>query len=739
MKKSMAFFLAVLFILISFTGQAKTVLADDQGGTEEYRPIDVVLVIDTSGSMQTSDSEQMVLRAMQMFINMMPVADSRVAVVGFNQDARVYSEAGGQPGFVKMEELADLDALKGTVRAISYDGDTAVGNGLLAAADLFRNNPRDGAEKAIVLFSDGVDDLEAQFNAQVKYQKAQDNLTESVVWASQNNCPIYPIGFNYMLDDGKNSLGNTGIDKLNFVAQKSGGYTTEVNTLDDIETTFVDILANICKLKYTELQEVPGDGQYHEVPVNVPAGVVEMNIRINCGTEDALTNGDIGLIDPQGQSIELKTGSKVRFETEKTAVSIKVLSPEPGNYTLTLDKITGEDIKIGFLNHYQIGMTASLGVPAGNPPNLGYAGDTIEIQAVLTDHNGQPASENYYEDVTTAEAMVTSRQGNTGTQVIPLTYQNGMLRGSFQADGLAAADISVLVQTEAYTKSADLVLINGNHPMGLTGIQIPDQTVNVRKTVTVPDIYSVVTDEEGDPITAAVTEISDPDVLTAEIRDDTLEITGVKWGSAAVTVTYTDEQNNTEEMTFAVKVNDPLKIALLTMIPVIIALAVLAAVLIGLANAKRITGVFQVGPVTLSSGGMNWTIGRPTTLRAVVATRGRKTKLRHFMSKYAANTVNQPYVTDDQRNALNAVLGAGGLRSEINGILDQIILEGTAFGKKGFTLIIPKGLPVRFGNLEEGKEVKVRISGIRQIVLDIKPENSQNALRVTIQYNQSGR
>ncbi len=109
------------------------------------------------------------------------------------------------------------------------------------------------------------------------------------------------------------------------------------------------------------------------------------------------------------------------------------------------------------------------------------------------------------------------------------------------------------------------------------------------------------------------------------------------------------------------------------------------------------------------------------------------------MSKYAANTVNQPYVTDDQRNALNAVLGAGGLRSEINGILDQIILEGTAFGKKGFTLIIPKGLPVRFGNLEEGKEVKVRISGIRQIVLDIKPENSQNALRVTIQYNQSGR
>lgn len=92
-KRIIAFLLGILLSTLFVTD----CFAKEVENEKIYKPLDLVVVIDSSGSMNTSDTSRTALDAVRMLVNMMPAKDSRVGIVGFNTEAK-YSLQGTTQG-----------------------------------------------------------------------------------------------------------------------------------------------------------------------------------------------------------------------------------------------------------------------------------------------------------------------------------------------------------------------------------------------------------------------------------------------------------------------------------------------------------------------------------------------------------------------------------------------------------------------------------------------------------------
>ena len=399
-----------------------------------------------------------------------------------------------------MSDLSSVDQIHYFTEnnAIKEGADTAIGNGLKKATTLFEQSGRNAmeADRAIVLFTDGVDDLPKK----KQRKKNASNLEAAISWAAENNCPIYSVGFNYKLDDGKDSIDDNGIEKLERIAFETGGVEKTVTTLSEIEDQFSDILASICQLRYNVIRDIPGDGGRYEIPIQVTSGVVEMNIRIASETNDAVANGSITMLDPGMKPVNIMNSAYVRYDVERRAVSVKMIDPEKGKWTLILEGITGQDVSIGLLNHYSLELRTTMEVTSSDSKreaNEVFDGDTVRIVSQLFDKN-QPASDDYYDDITSA-IMAVEEEGEK-EKVIPMTLRGNRLMGEFVADGKDCVVI-VEIATDYYDKKDMLALKGAHHPIMLTGNGIDDVFMSVGTSRSFDKIDSFAYDEDGDKIT----------------------------------------------------------------------------------------------------------------------------------------------------------------------------------------------------------------------------------------------
>jgi hypothetical protein len=109
--------------------------------TEERGPVDVVLLLDESGSMRGEPLEAAKAAARSFIQAMRP--DDRVAVVAFSSEPRVLTDF-----------TSDSAVLMGAVDALSASGETALYDGLIRAARMFQEGE---ADRFIMVLSDGGD------------------------------------------------------------------------------------------------------------------------------------------------------------------------------------------------------------------------------------------------------------------------------------------------------------------------------------------------------------------------------------------------------------------------------------------------------------------------------------------------------------------------------------------------------------------------------------------------------
>jgi Mg-chelatase subunit ChlD len=229
---------------------------DDDG----LRPVDVTLVMDTSGSM--SSSVKLRNTAGQRFVAGLLDVD-RAAVVDFDSSA-----------YVAQDLTSDFGAANSTLDNLGSGGGTDIGSGLSTANSQFASNSNDSRAQVMILLTDG---------------RGNGGISEAQTAANQNTT-VYTVGFD-----------NANRDKLRDIANITDGEFNYVTDRSELPNVFSRIAENT-----TEINDTDGDGLSDEMERE---GVIlggPNGDRVTTDPKSADTDGD-GLSDSReiGQYTEV--------------------------------------------------------------------------------------------------------------------------------------------------------------------------------------------------------------------------------------------------------------------------------------------------------------------------------------------------------------------------------------------------------------------------------------------------
>jgi Mg-chelatase subunit ChlD len=206
------------------------------GGSVSRRPVDVTFVIDESGSMGGDtggdDPEVKALAARDAarnFAGQINESKDRVGFVGFDPNSRYLLTPEGR------YLTNDSDVANTTVGTTEANGGTAMDRGLDKANALHDLRSRSGAQKVVILLSDGRNDVPPDY----PYSDAEvDARTlDQAERAAANNVTIYTVGFGTesAIDD----------DLLTDVAEETGGEYRFAANASELNSVFQSILTDI--------------------------------------------------------------------------------------------------------------------------------------------------------------------------------------------------------------------------------------------------------------------------------------------------------------------------------------------------------------------------------------------------------------------------------------------------------------------------------------------------------------
>lgn len=226
------------------------------------KPLDIVLVIDKSGSMESTDypPDRMTAakEAAKIFVNQLK-EDDRVAVVSFSSSTSTV-----------VSFTSDKSSAKGKIDRISTGGWTAVGEGIITALDVLEKS-REDTIKTIVLLSDGAN------NRGISPKTAANR-------ANERGIPIYTVGIG-TVGGGKDPLDER---TLKDIASITGGeylYAPDESELKKVYEKMSTKVLNVAGLDvrvdatptkfFNVLKQEPSSLEFGNIPVDT-----EKNIEI---------------------------------------------------------------------------------------------------------------------------------------------------------------------------------------------------------------------------------------------------------------------------------------------------------------------------------------------------------------------------------------------------------------------------------------------------------------------------
>lgn len=341
-----------------------------QAKEAEKESVDFVLVLDCSGSMDESDSDNLSISAAKMFVDMLPVENTRIAVVGFG------------PGWGKKTYVLDYDKKADTMSKVAYDLETVtadekaevkkaiedvtdegkkadkdatytqIGYALETANDVLEKNNAQTDSACIVLISDG----RLMNNPSNKKDADGDsgNITlfksveNSIKVASENEWPIYCLELNYDGLEAGNWKKNRAIQQMTRIAEGTGGKRIEVNSPSQIDEAFTEIFSRFYENENFDISVLTLTNGKAEKEFTVPDMTAEASVIIS-GTEAAQIDY-VEVTDPKGASkkyekSETSDSRIVTFENNKY-IMIKLLQPTVGKWKVAAYGKDGITIKV---------------------------------------------------------------------------------------------------------------------------------------------------------------------------------------------------------------------------------------------------------------------------------------------------------------------------------------------------------------------------------------------------------
>ena len=397
-RKIMALLSAVLLVLCILTvGGSISVKADD----EYVLNMDVVLVIDGSGSMQGADPNKITVEAFKEFVDMCDET-CRLGYVVYSHEIK------GSSPLVELKKEADIKKLKNDVSKLSYDsnGDTDIALGLTKALELQSSTTgsNSGRKKLIVLLSDGNTHLVGGKRT-VKDSDAE--MVNTLRSLHDKGIPVFSIGLN--VDKTLN------VNEMKRISDSTGGEMYETNTADSLTGIFARIFA-----KYTDSGIVP-------VALDND-GVVKIEVKdssiyatyVTIYSKKTIKEMNPKLFSPSGLEVAFNS-DKVRLATSDGYTLIKLFYPDKGTWKLKLDKVKPADCQIQQMDIYTTKVNQEVS-------SVEYTGEPVSVKGYLTGVNGILTDEDFLKTIN----FSTEYETDGKVQTIDLKpIENGGFVGEF--------------------------------------------------------------------------------------------------------------------------------------------------------------------------------------------------------------------------------------------------------------------------------------------------------------------
>ncbi len=366
---------------------------------------DIVLIIDSSGSMAENDPRELRKEAANQFIDLAE-SDVQIGVVDFDERAKTLAELtfvddGGENDSTVKDAIERIDAYEGT----------NIAAGLQQGFEVLSNSKTFTARKAAVLLTDGEDNE----------QKTLDTYVGNYV---ANGWSVYTIG----LDDG------VSVDRelLEDIAAETleGEYYSV--TLDNIQLVYNTILAKIT-LKSVVLASPSGfinQGQTLEKPVSVDEWVTKADFTLSWRGSTI----EMVLVDPGGAVItpDIAATLGINYQVAPTYAIYTVDNPMQGEWKM---RITGTDIPPEG-EPYSIVVTGASDFVTNFlafEPNYAI-GDTVRIGIRISEKTGDTA-----EPIIGATTSATIVRPDGRIETLNL-FDDGAHNDNAAGDGIYAAD-----------------------------------------------------------------------------------------------------------------------------------------------------------------------------------------------------------------------------------------------------------------------------------------------------------
>lgn len=289
--------------------------------TENTNGYNVIIAMDSSGSLQYTDPNNYRYNAVNLFIQLLANKNNKLGCLSFADDVS------NQKELASINQSSDKQSIYDALTSTKVDGWTNIGSALQAAVTDIKSNSDKDQPSVILLFSDG----NTEMPTEKELKTSLDAKADAVQAARDNNIAIYSICLNA---DGKADR-----KEMEQVSKATGGKFVEIKKAEDLQ----DALTTFYSMIYGTSVKTIVDNTFDSkgsvvVPFDVPGtGVGEINVIIYGKAKD------IVITKPDNTKAECDV---IKAETFSF---LKVSDVIPGRWMVTLSGVPGDKVKIDLL------------------------------------------------------------------------------------------------------------------------------------------------------------------------------------------------------------------------------------------------------------------------------------------------------------------------------------------------------------------------------------------------------
>ncbi|AWI05309.1 VWA domain-containing protein [Clostridium drakei] len=392
--------------------------------------LDVVFVLDSSGSMKESDPEEIRTEAIKMFLDMSQVQGNKFGLVAYSDNVV------REHNLDTINSNDDKERIKNMALNIPLGQKTDTGAGILEAVNLMNSGHDKNHKPVIILLSDGKND------PQRKTEDSLKDLKSSISTCKDKGYPVYTIGLNY---DG--TVDKTQLEEM---SNETKGKNYITSTAADLPKILTDIYADNSKLKVQDGGTVTANGEYQDLKVKIPnSNVMEANISMISDSKV-----EVKLLDPKGTEVSIPSSNAV-FTTSKKYSMLKIIKPTEGDWTVKVKGVSGSNIKVNYIFNYDLQLEAKF--TPSSPKN----GDKLKVEAYLAS-NGQKITDKALYTNMKGKLIVKNMKDNSVKEV-DLDYAEGVFKGEYSIPDKGKYELKVRVDGNSLYRESTPLLVGGDN------------------------------------------------------------------------------------------------------------------------------------------------------------------------------------------------------------------------------------------------------------------------------------